>query len=152
MAQVEFHYKGITTTIECKLEQKMDNIFNKFISKTIIKEKEINYYYYDKIVSQNDKNLTFNQIANSLDKQRKKICVLVYDNNIEEPNEILIRSKNIICPECNRDIKMKINNRYNIDLYGRQNNHEFNNILIKDFEKTQMINIKNIKYNLCVLC
>ena len=47
---------------------------------------------------------------------------------------------------------MKINNRYNIDLYGCQNNHIFNNILIKDFEKTQMINIKNIKCNLCFLC
>jgi hypothetical protein len=40
---------------------------------------------------------------------------------------------------------MKINNRYNIDLYGCQNNHKFNNILINEFEKTQMINIKDIK-------
>ena len=32
-----------------------------------------------------------------------------------------------------------------------QYNHKFNNILINEFEKTQMINIKNIKCNLCVL-
>ena len=73
-------------------------------------------------------------------------------DDVEQSNRILIRSKNIICSKCKKDIKMKINNRYNIYLYGCQNNHIFNNILIKDFEKIQMINIKNIKCNLCVLC
>ena len=63
--------------------------------------------------------------------------------------EMIIRSKNIICPECNRDIKMKINNRYNIDLYDCINNHKFNNISFDEFEKTQMINISKIKCGLC---
>ena len=44
---------------------------------------------------------------------------------------------------------MKINNKYNIDLYGCINNHEFNNISINEFEKTQMINIIDIKSGLC---
>ena len=152
MAQVEFQYNGIITTIQCQEDQKISEIFNNFTNKSNINENQINYSYNGRIITSNDKNLTFNQLANSLDKQRKKICVLAYDNNIEEPNEILIRSKNIICPECKKDIKMKINNRYNIDLYGCQNNHEFYNISINEFEKTQMINIKNIKCNLCVLC
>ena len=56
MAQVEFLYKGTTTTIECQVDQKIDGIFNTFISKANINENEINYYYNDKIVSQNDKN------------------------------------------------------------------------------------------------
>ena len=33
-------------------------------------------------------------------------------DDVEQSNRILIRSKNIICPECKKDIKMKINNRY----------------------------------------
>ena len=39
MAQVEFLYKGTTTTIECQVDQKIDGIFNTFISKTNINEK-----------------------------------------------------------------------------------------------------------------
>ena len=54
MAQVEFHYKGITTTIECKVDQKIDDIFNKFISQSNINENNIIYYYDNQIVSQND--------------------------------------------------------------------------------------------------
>ena len=149
MAQAEFQYKGIITTIQCQEDQKISEIFNNFENKSNINESQINYSYNGRIITSEDKNLTFNQLANSLDKKRKKICVLAYDNNIEQSNELLIRSKNIICPECKKDIKMKINNKYNIDLYGCINNHEFNNISINEFEKTQMINIIDIKCGLC---
>ena len=77
MAQVEFLYKGTTTTIECQVDQKIADIFNTFISKSNINENEINYYYIDKIVTQNDKNLSFNEFANSFDKSKKKDA----DNN-----------------------------------------------------------------------
>ena len=63
MAQVEFLYKGTTTTIECQVDQKIADIFNTFISKANINENEINYYYNDKIVSQNDKNKSIKEIA-----------------------------------------------------------------------------------------
>ena len=147
MAQVEFHCEGIITTIQCQEDQKMSEIFNSFAFKANISENEISYSYNGKVLSQNDKNLTFIQIANTMDKERKKMNILVI--KIEKQPEMIIRSKNIICPECNRDIKMKINNRYNIDLYGCINNHKFNNISINEFERTQMINITKIK---CVNC
>ena len=41
MAQVEFLYKGTTTTIECQVDQKIADIFNTFISKANINENEI---------------------------------------------------------------------------------------------------------------
>ena len=84
MAQVEFQYKGISTIIQCKEDQKMIEIINIFISKSNINENEINYYYNGKIISQNNKNLKFNEISNSFDKERKKIIILVI-NNIEKP-------------------------------------------------------------------
>ena len=147
MAQVEFHCEGIITTIQCQEDQKMSEIFNSFTFKANISENEISYSYNGRIISQNDKNLTFKQMANTMDKERKKMNILAI--KIEKQPEMIISSKNIICPECNRDIKMKINNRYNIDLYGCINNHKFNNISINEFERTQMINITKIK---CVNC
>ena len=104
MAQVEFLYKGTTTTIECQVDQKIADIFNTFISKANINENEINYYYNDKIVSQNDKNRTFNEFANSLDKSNKKMKIIVKDDVIYDDNTN--KDKNIIFT--GGEIKMKI--------------------------------------------
>ena len=147
MAQVEFQYEGIIYTIQCQEDQKMSEIFNSFTFKANISENEISYSYNGRVLSKNDKDLSFMQIANKMDKERKKMNILVIKMEIQP--EMIIRSKNIICPECNRDIKMKINNRYNIDLYDCINNHKFNNISFDEFEKTQMINISKIKCGLC---
>ena len=72
MAQVEFHYNGNSTIIQCQEDQKFDEIFKNFITKIKLKENEINYFYDGKSGSQLNKNLTFKQLANSLDKMRKK--------------------------------------------------------------------------------
>lgn len=75
MAQVEFQYNGINTVIQCNEEQKMSEICNSFISKSNINEKEINYFYNGIGGTQFNKDLTFNQMANALDKQRKKMNI-----------------------------------------------------------------------------
>ena len=38
---------------------------------------------------------------------------------------------------------------YRINLTGCKNNHEINNILLNEFENTQMIDLKNIKCEAC---
>ena len=111
MAQVEFQYNGANTIIQCQENQKMSEICINFVTKAHINENDINYFYDGKGGAEFDKNLTFNQMANSMDKIRKKMNILVIsqDDNINDINNI-IRAKNIICPECNEDIKMNINN------------------------------------------
>ena len=148
MAQIEFQYNGIITVIQCQEDQKMSDIFHNFTFKSNINENEINYSYNGKIITQSDKNLTFNQIANKIDKERKKMNILVISNKEPLDDKTLVRSKNIICPKCKENIKMKINN-YKINLYGCKNKHKFNKILLNEFEKTQMINLNEIKCNLC---
>ena len=87
-------------------------------------------------------------MANPEDKTRNIMNILV---NAYEPEEaynirdnFLIRSKNIICPECKEDIKFDIDG-YNISLLGCKNKHEIDNIYFDKFEQTQMIN--NVKIN-----
>ena len=149
MAQVEFNYNGTSTVIQCQEVQNMDEIFNNFLSKTHLDKNKINYLYNGKNIPKLKRSLTFNQMANSLDKERKKISVLVIDDEeTPDPDKILKRAKNIICPICKGTIKMKINN-YKINLYDCHNGHTINNILLNDFEQTQMINLKDIKCYLC---
>ena len=50
-----------------------------------IRKKNIDdiYFIYDgKQINENSKYLTFNQFANNLDRNRKKINFLVYDKNV----------------------------------------------------------------------
>ena len=149
MAQVEFQYNGISTVIQCQEDQKMIEICNNFIIKSNINKNGLLYCYDGKGVSKFDNNITFNQMANSIDKQRKKMNILVLDNeNINDNNKNIIKSKNIICPECGDNIRIEIKN-FKIDSYECKNNHKINNMSINEFEKTQIIDLKNIICDIC---
>ena len=150
MAQVEFQYNGISTIIQCKEDQKMSEICNNFIMKSNINENNINYIYDGKGCKQFDKDITFEQIVNTFDKARKKMNILVINNNIKdnENNNTMVKAKDIICPKCGEQIKIKKIENYKIDLYECKNNHKYN-ISINKFEKTQMMNLKSIVCNIC---
>ena len=60
----------------------------------------------------------------------------------------IIESKEIICPKCKENCKIIINN-YKIKLYDCKNNHEINNILLDEFNNTQLINELKIICNIC---
>lgn len=47
MAQVEFHHKGIITTIHCQEDQKFEEICKSFLTSSQINEKGIHYLYDD---------------------------------------------------------------------------------------------------------
>ena len=106
MAQVEFHHKGIITTIQCQEDQKFEEICKSFLTSSQLNEKEIHYLYDDQEKNPFDKNLTFNQMANSIDKSNKKMTVLVINNHQTKEEDSIVKSKNIICPQCKEDIKM----------------------------------------------
>ena len=114
MTQVEFQYNGINSIIQCKEDQTMFEICNNFISKSHLNEKNINFVYNGKGGKQFDKNLTFNQMANSYDKTRKKMNILVIANDTINNKDELIRAKNILCPKCGEDIKIKDIENYKI--------------------------------------
>ena len=69
MAEAIFNYEGINTSIQCNLHDKMKDIIANFLNK--IKEKGDNFFYlYNG--SEINKDLTFNDQANDLDKNRQK--------------------------------------------------------------------------------
>ena len=49
MAEVEFIYNGVTTIIQCKLDEKMKNICQKLKDKVKINNKSIFYSYNGKV-------------------------------------------------------------------------------------------------------
>ena len=146
MVEVLFNYNGIETIIQCNINDKMKDIINKYIIKT---EKNNNNIYYlyngDKIKEE----LSFNEQANENDNKRKKMNILVYikEENINN-KENIIKSKDVICPECKENILINIKD-YRVNLYECKNNHTKNNISLEEYENTQKIDISKIKCDKC---
>ena len=94
-----------------------------------------------------DFQLKYNEIAKNL----KEITILVFDvttyhKEISVPS--YIKSKEVICPECEEICLIKMMD-YKISLSGCKNGHEINNISLESFKNTQLINESNIK---CFKC
>ena len=146
MTEVEFTYNGVSTTIQCNLNEKLKDICQRFKDKVGLNNTNIYYSYNGQVGIDEEKK--FEEIANSEDKLRKKMNIIVFDNLIEIKGKEIIKSKNIICPECKENIRMNIN-EYKINLLKCKNGHNKENILLDEFEETQNINLTDIICNIC---
>ena len=132
MAEVIFNYKGINTKVQCDINNTMKEIIEKFLKKLKNKEKNLFYLYNGTRIKY---ELTFNQQANDLDKNRKQMNILVTKNE-EINNKIYeIISKDIICPECKENILIDFIN-FKINFHDCKNNHNINKTL-NEFENTK---------------
>jgi len=143
---VEFIYEGIVTIIQCKLNDKLEDICLNFANKARVDIKKVVFIYSARIIN---KELTFLQCLNSEDKLRNKMSILV--NSIEEinnPKEFIIQSKEIICPNCLEISKLKIK-EYKVNIFDCKKNHKNDGIYLKDFKSTQNIDISKIFCDKC---
>ena len=150
MAEVIFNYDGNNSSIQCNSNEKMKDIIKRYIIKIGKKKDDIFFLYGG---SQINEELTFEEQANSEDKKRNKISILVFDkiDNAERTNNKnnkLKKSSNIICPECKENIRIYVNN-FKITLENCKNMHKIENLLINEFEKSQNIDESQI---LCQKC
>ena len=146
-AVIEFTYGGLPTIIQCGKDIKLKDIYKNFKFKAKAEGKQLIYLYNGKVIQ--NEELTFNEIANPADKTRNKMNVLVVEGEGPiQSQECIIKSKNIICPECKEDIKFSIDD-YVINLFECKNKHDIDHIFLDEFESTQNINISEI---ICQIC
>ena len=148
MSQVEFICNDQITIIQCNENEKMKDIIKKYAIKTQQNLDKVIFLYGGNQTNIDFLELTFDEVASSEDKIRKKMSILV---NKEEENEDftnLQKSKNIICPECKENIRMNMKN-YKISLFDCKNKHRKDNILLNQFESTQYIDESKI---ICEKC
>ena len=75
MALVEFYYEGRNITIQCNKYDSIGKIFQQFSSQAGVNPNSVFFLYDGKIIS--NKNLNLEQIANTFDKKRNKLNILV---------------------------------------------------------------------------
>ena len=93
-AKVVFNFEGIDTMIQCTNEEKMKYICERYGTKL---QKNINTLLFLYGGNQLRFESSFEQVANSLDKAKKEMKVLVYTKE----------SDDLICPKCGEKIKIK---------------------------------------------
>lgn len=146
MSQVIFSFTGIETTIQCINGDKMRDICNKFSEKIKI---DINIIYFIYGSDRLNLELTFEQQANEIDKERNIMNILVYEKEkTSVVNDGIVKSRDIICPKCGENCLIKFNN-FKIKLSECKNGHVIDDILLEEFDKTQNINLNNIICNNC---
>ena len=144
MASIEFIYKGHNTIILCNINDKIKDIINKYITKTSINKNSVIFLYSGNII---DEGLKLSEIIGKEEKDKIKI-IIVDSEDDKDNNKLKIKSKYIICPKCQENIKYKMN-EYKIYLYECKNGHRMNNILLNEFENTQYIDISKIICDIC---
>ncbi len=148
MSHIEFFQNNIFTIINCNHNEKLKDILVRYANKTGNDINSASFIYWGNVI--NNLELTFDQIANKFDSRRNKLIIQIKKADINTENNSIIKSKIIICPKCLESTRIKINN-YKIRLYGCKNNHKINNILFKEFEETQKIDISQIICDICKL-
>jgi protein-L-isoaspartate(D-aspartate) O-methyltransferase len=138
----------------------MKNIYQKFSNQTLVELSKIFFSYNGQARNALNETQSFYQMASSNDKTLKKMVVVVCDHIIVDGQDnyesALFKSKIIICPKCNNEIKMNIKN-YRVNLFDCKNGHIINNLSLKEFEKSQYINHEffrclDCNNNLCDKC
>ena len=86
-----FNFEGNITIVQCTINDKMNYIIDKFLSKASIKGYNNNIFYLYNGTSIN-KELTFNEQSNDVDKNRLKMNIIVTKNDANDDDQ----SKRII--------------------------------------------------------
>jgi len=142
MITVEFIYNGNNSKIQCNENDKIKDVINKYTIKTSIDKHSVTFLCSGNIIDEELK------VLEVIGKDQKEIKILVENSNDISKYKSIIKSKYIICPNCQENIKYKLNN-YKIYLYECKNGHRKNNILFNEFEKTQLIDLSKIKCEEC---
>ena len=147
MVDVELNYQQNKTIIQSNLNDSLKDIITKY---TIQENLDINNVYFisnEKLINKDDK---LENIMNESEKINKKKIIFVYSINsiINNENANIKISNDVICPKCKEICKYEIKD-YKIKLSNCKNGHLTDNIKLDEFKNKQVIDISQIKCDIC---
>ena len=140
MSQLEFIYRDNTIIIHVEPEETMEKSIEKFLSKSNESKDNLVFLYGGNKVKEES---TFVEQANDIDKTRNKMSIIVVNYKDSEKIINQKKSRNIICPECKQNIRIKIDDQ-KISLYDCRNGHKKEYKSLEELEKTQYIDESKI--------
>ena len=147
MVEKEFIYESEKTPIQCQENEISKEIIKNYTIKFMKNADKLLFLYNGlKIEEEN----SFKKIANIFDKGNRKMTILVNDilSEQNENNDNIKKSKEVICPNCKGNARIKFEN-YKIKLYECENNHIYEDIQLNEFNKLQSIDESQIICDNC---
>ena len=146
--KVEFKYDEGSISIQTNIKEKFKEIVKQYKSKGKYEHKSFVFLYDGKATDEKE-DLALEELIKGNSKQKEKIIMLVYSSeDTKKPKEKVMKSKNIICPECQENIRIEIKD-FKINLYGCKNRHKIDDILLSKFEDKQKLDLSTIICNIC---
>ena len=144
MAHVEFIYDGHNTTIQCNENDKFEKIIQNFCTKLKKSKNQLLFLYDGQIISNH--NLTFIELGNQIDKERKIISIIATD--ISGDNDSLSQKENIELKEKLNKANKTINEqkseiqdlKYKITMVKSDTINQINNLMNTIENKNEQIN------------
>ena len=102
MSEIIFIYKGYEIPIKCTKDEKLKTILERLSNKINVPKKDIYGLHNGKIL---DEEIKEDEI--SKDENNKKV-ILIYEYNNNTIINNIIKSNEIICPECKENCLIKI--------------------------------------------
>ena len=114
MIEIEFNNNQLITNIQAKVDDSFKDVINKFIQKSLLEPDSVNFIVNGKIVNPNE---SVESHMSNLDKENKNMKILVSMIEKDDPNkkQVIIKSKDIICPQCKEPCRITTDN-YKIKL------------------------------------
>ena len=103
MVQIEFDNNQMITKIQANLGDLFKDVINKYLAKSLISPENVSFFANGSIINP---NLTVEKQMNNLDKDNKTMKVIVFVMK-EDDDKVVIKSKEIICPECHESLSNK---------------------------------------------
>ena len=115
MIEIEFNYNQVITNIQAKIEDPFQDVINKFLQKSLLEPGSVNFLANGGVINPNE---SVQSHMSNYDKVNKKMKILVTMAIQDEPNteQVIIKSKDIICPQCKEPCRITTEN-YKIKLF-----------------------------------
>ena len=140
---IKFKFTGRELVIQSHREDKLKDVFGNFSSKLGIPVNQLYFLYKGEKLEDEEKKLS-EIISND-----PNVVIMTYTKDNKAFNsETLKVSKFVICPKCQTNCCMIIND-YKIELKECENGHKTSDILLNQFETTQLYYESKIK---CAEC
>ena len=138
MSKVTFVFGGVEVIIQCTKEEKMKDICQRYANKI---ERNVNSLIFLYGGSHINFELSFEDQANIMDKERNEMSVLVYKNENDE----------YICPKCGEKIKLNIKDDIILSINNIKDvingiKLSIDNIIKVSKDNSVNIQLKNVNY------
>ena len=110
MSTITFSFRGLEILIQCSPKERFETIIPKFCEKTKTERNNMRFLFNGKIL---DEQISEDKVP--INEENKK-CIIVNDISSNNPVDVFIKSKDIICPTCKGCASISIDDDYKISI------------------------------------